>query len=285
MRSLLKKVLIVGLGVTLLCGCTGGANQGSKKGQSKGAGEGTEKVAIDKEYIASLQEQGYITVGCKSDVPDMGYYDSEKKEWSGLEVELAYKTAAKLFNVSESKAKEKDMVHFKKVTVADREKLLEEGEVDLLLATYTITHERKERFAFSDSYFTDYIGFLVKKTTKDNDSLGNKQGISTIKDLDGKYVGVPKNATTRDAFIHYIESMDNEAIDPIFCEMTSYDQLKKALMDGNISAMAVDTTILKGYMDNQTELLNDRFGGQNYGAATTKEHRELLDYVNQAIDK
>ncbi len=47
--------------------------------------------------------------------------------------------------------------------------------------------------------------------------------------------------------------------------------------------MAVDVSILNGYVDRSTIILNDRFGGQRYGAAVRRENAKLLDYVNEAI--
>ena len=81
------------------------------------------------------------------DVPDLSFYDEQTDTWSGLEVELAYQTAANIFDVSIDEAKEQQLVRFIGVTVADREEKLEQKEVDCLFATYTITKERKQKFA------------------------------------------------------------------------------------------------------------------------------------------
>jgi putative glutamine transport system substrate-binding protein len=217
------------------------------------------------------------------DVPDLGLYDSETDTWSGLETELAWQTAASIFDVPVEEAKEKKLVHFVGVTVADREEKLEKGEVDCLFATYTITKERAEQFALSNGYFTDYIGLMVKTSGEDSNSVGSAD-IKSIADLDGKYIGVPRNATTREDFLNYINTMNNITVHPIFCEYDSYETLYKALMDGNIDVMSVDVSILKGYVTNKTKILGDRFAGQNYGAAVTKDHAQLITVINQVIE-
>lgn len=239
-------------------------------------------VKVNESFIDDIKKRGYLIVGCKMDVPELSLYDKEKDNWSGLEIELAYKTAAKLFEVSIDEAKNKDLVHFVGVTVADREKVLEAGDIDCMLATYTITEERKERFAFSESYYTDYVGIMVLDKGHDNDSLG-ETGINSLADLGGKYIGVPKNATTRDDLMSYIDTMNTIKVNPIFSEYDGYEILKKALLDGNIDAFAVDVSILNGYDDENTKILNDRFAGQHYGAAVKKENVRLLDYINQAV--
>lgn len=239
-------------------------------------------IEIDNAYIDKIKKQGFLTVGCKMDVPNLSYYDKETNTWSGLEVALAYQTAANIFHVSAEDAKNNNLVKFVGVTVADREEKLENGEVDCLFATYTITDERKSRFAFSESYYTDYIGLMVRTSGDNPNSLGSSD-IKSIANLDGKYIGVPKNATTRETFLKYVETMNNIKTTPIFFEYEDYQALFQALKAGNIDVMAVDVSILNGYVDTSTTILNDRFGGQHYGAAVKKEHVMLLDYINDAI--
>lgn len=281
---MLKKILCViaccALSVMGGCGSMGGAPAVSgETAETEKAEDGT----VNENYLAEIKKRGYLTVGCKMDVPGLGLYDEETDEWSGLEVELAYRTAANVFGVSLEEAKEKDLAEIIGVTVADREEKLEKGEVDCLFATYTITEERAERFAFSESYYTDYIGLMVKSSGENANSLGTGD-IKSIADLDGKYIGVPRNATTREVFLKYIDTMNTVKVSPIFCEYESYEVLFQALKDGNIDVMAVDVGILSGYVDSSTVILKDRFGGQHYGAAVKKENALLLDCINEAIE-
>ncbi len=256
-----------------LCGCST---------QTKETPDQQAEVTPDKNTIQEIKQRGYLLAGCKMDVPDLSFYDEQTDTWSGLEVELAYQTAANIFDVSIDEAKEQQLVRFIGVTVADREEKLEQKEVDCLFATYTITKERKQKFAFSDSYYTDYIGLMVKTSGTDANSLGTSD-IRSIADLDGKKIGVAKNATTRKTFLNYMNTMNNIKTAPIFFEYHSYEALFSALKDGTIDVMAVDVSILNGYTDKTTTILNDRFGGQHYGAAVRKENEKLLEYVNQAI--
>lgn len=270
--------LVIG---TAGCGLTYNAHQNKEDTTQS---EVKEEVALNENILSDIKARGYLTVGCKTDVPGLSYHDEATDTWSGLEIELAYKTAANLFETSPEEAKEKELVHFTGVTVTDREEVLESGEIDCMLATYTITEERGKRFALSDSYFTDYVGLMVLDSgaAKDNNSLGSGD-IHSIADLDGKYIGVPRNATTREHFLQYIDTMNTVKVSPIFCEFDSYEALFKALKDGNIDVMSVDVSILGGYVDSSTKILSDRFAGQHYGAAVKKENAALLDAVNTAI--
>lgn len=240
-------------------------------------------VVLNDSIVDDIKSRGYIVVGCKMDVPGLGLYEEETDTWSGIEVELAYEIAAAIWETDVAGAKADNRVQIVGVTVADREDKLAAGEIDLMIATYTITDERAAKFALSNSYYTDYIGIMVKNYGYDNDSLGSV-GIHSILDLDGKYIGVPRNATTRSEFINYAAAISTATVSPIFCEFESYEALYKALMDGNIDAMSVDVSILSGYDDGvNTVILSERFGAQHYGVAATLENQKLIEIVNSVI--
>ena len=280
-KKVLCMILCYVFMLSVLCGCAGGTQNSPDTRQPE---EPEETVNIDEGFIDEIKERGFLIAGCKTDVPDLSFYDEKADSWSGLEVELAYQTAANLFEVDIDEAKKQNLVQFVGVTVADREEKLEKKEVDCLFATYTITDERKEKFAFSESYYTDYIGLMVKTSGENPNSLGTDE-IRSIADLDGKKIGVPKKATTRKAFLKYIDTMNSVKSTPVFFEYEDYESLFKALKEGAIDVMAVDVSILNGYVDRSTKILGDRFGGQHYGAAVRKENAALLDYVNQALEK
>lgn len=240
-------------------------------------------VVLNDSIIDDIKARGYLTVGCKTDVPELSFYDKDSDEFTGLEVDLAYKIAGKIFGVSADEVKSNGYLNIIGVTVADREEKLESDEIDLMLATYTITSERMEKFAISNPYYTDQIGIMVKSTNADNESLG-KQGIISISDLDGKYIGVPRNATTRADFLTYLDTISTVKVSPIFCEYESYEVLYNALMNGNIDAMAVDVSILNGYNTSSTKILDARFAIQSYGVAAKLENQKLIDLANSIIN-
>lgn len=274
-----KKILALLLCISaiLLVGCSA-PQQTNVQEQTK------IEVAQNDAVVDEIKAKGFLTVGCKTDVPELGFYDAEKDEFSGAEVDLAYEIASKIFACSVDEAKEKGYLNIIGVTVADREEKLQNGEIDLMLATYTITDERKEKFAISNSYYTDKIGIMVKSGKTDNETIGGSE-INSISDLDGKYIGVPRNATTRVDFLNYLDTMNTIKVTPIFCEYESYEVLYNALMKGNIDAMAVDVSILNGYKTSKTKILNARFAAQSYGAAAKIENQKLIDVANEAINK
>ena len=275
-NSLCKKTvglaLLLAMCLCVLAGCSPAADTEEETTATT--------VKVNTSYVQELKERGKLVVGVKTDVPELSYYDEETGEWSGLEVELAYNIGCELFGVNRDELGDK--VELVGVTVANREEKLRDGDIDLMLATYTITEERAKEFALSDSYYMSYVGLMVRYTPEDSNSLGS-DNIKSLADLDGKIVGVAKNSTTRNDMTNYISTANQMKVSPQFASYGSYDALYKALKRGDIDVIAVDVSILQGYDDAYTKILPDRFAGQHYGAAVLPQNAQLLDVVNKVI--
>lgn len=263
--------------VMLFAGCA------TQKSPASPSTQDTQTVEVNKNIVKDIKARGQLVVGCKTDVPNLGWYESDTDRWEGLEVDLAYATAAKIFDRTVEEVKAEGLVKLVPVTVADREEKLQDGSIDIMMATFTITDARKQTYALSDPYYKSYIGIMVNYNGSDSNSLGTGD-IRSLSDLDGKYIGIPRNATTREDFISYLDMMNTVKVSPIFSEYDSYPTIYKALKNGNVDAMAVDISILKGYETSSTKILDIKFKPQNYGAAVMPQNAPLIDYVNDAIE-
>lgn len=230
------------------------------------AGCGSDSASSDQgDIMKKIHDRGYVKVGVKEDVPLFGYKNTSTGEIEGLEVDLAKQIAKTIFN-DESK------VQFTPVVAKTRGPLLDSGELDMIVATYTINEERKKQYDFSQPYYTDPVGLLVKKDA----------GIQSFKDLDGKTIAIPQGATTKKVFE---EAAKNAGITIKFVEFSTYPECKAALMSGRADAYGMDKSNLAGYVDDQTEILPDAFAAQNYGVATKKGNESLAKIVNDTITK
>ena len=259
----------------ILVGCQG--EKAEETSQSRPS-----NVEVNEDFVEEIRDRGYLIAGCKTDVPGLSYYDEETDTWSGLEVEIARKTAADIFGKNLEDVDKEQLVHFEGVTVDNREDKLMDGSIDCLLATMTITDSRKKRMAFSESYYTDYVGLMVRVSTEDENSLGSGN-IKSLAYLDGKLIGVARKSTTRAAMRTYIENVATLNVVPRFEEFSSYDRMYDALKRGDIDAMSVDVCILQAYKDNNMKILPDRFAAQHYGAAVKPENQALLEHINRAL--
>ncbi|NLM83435.1 MAG: transporter substrate-binding domain-containing protein [Clostridiales bacterium] len=265
----MKKMTSILLALVLLfalvaCG-GGGSKQPSSPSPSASApaqsgGNGGSQLPAQ---VQAIVDRGVLRVGVKVDVPNFGYQNPDTGEVEGLEIDIAKELAKRLLG-------DENKITTTGVTAQTRGPLLDNNEVDMIIATFTITEERKKSYNFTEPYYTDAIGFLVKKDS----------GIQTIKDLDGKTIGVAQSATTKDAIIEKAQEL---GITVNFSEYASYPEINAALASGRVDAFSVDKSILLGYVNESTMILEEGFKPQEYGIATKFDNKDLAEYVNNFI--
>lgn len=247
-----------------LAGC--GSSSDGKSGSASGSSDSK---------LAAIKDRGKLKCGVKKDVIGYGYLDTKTKKYEGLEIDLCYQIAAAVLGVSYDEAVEKGLCEFTDVTPKTRGPLIDNDQLDIIAATYTITDERKKSWDFSTPYRTDHVGILIKK----------KSGMTKMADLDGKIIGVSQGSTTKDLVLQMLKDQNVDAT-PEFKEFPDYPSIKSALDAGNIDAFAMDRSTLKGYTTDDCELLQPdvEFGAQDYGVAT-KKGSDLSKTVDDTVKK
>jgi putative glutamine transport system substrate-binding protein len=253
---LLLLALVLALGTLSLVGC-GGEEEPAEE-------PATEEPAADLPAdVQAILDAGVLRVGVKSDVPNFGLQDAATGEFSGMEIDLAYILAERI-GLTE------DDVEFEPVTAKTRGPLLDNGQLDVVIATFTINDERKLQWNFSEPYYQDEVGLLVKKDA----------GIEGLADLDGKTIGVAQGATTRDAV--QVEA-DAAGITVNFLEFATYPEINAALESGRVDAFSVDKSILSGYVTEDSTILPDGFSPQDYGAASKLGTDGFTEFFNEML--
>lgn len=216
----------------------------------------------DTKDIRAIQKRGILRVGVNASIA--GFGQKKHGKWTGFEVDLAKKMADDL-GVK---------VAYVAVRPENREELLENGKVDCVMATYSITSQRKQRFDFSRPYYTSYVSVLV-----------NDDSIQTLSNLNGCVIGVISHSDSArvlvqtmidqgmlDSFGLRLDTFDattwNRGIS--FRVYDEYDQLNEALRNGDIDGICADTSILNGYLKSGRHLIDNQFVPQKYGIATKK---------------
>lgn len=221
------------------------------------------------EDVQAIVKRGELRVGVKSDVPGFSMQDLSG-DYAGMEVDLSRK-------IAEAMGLKPDKVAFTAVTAKTRGQLLDNGDIDMVLATFTITPERKNIWNFSSAYYTDAVSLLVKKNG----------GVKNYADLTGKLIGVAEGSTSKDALIaaakeNGVTLTDTDNIQTF----PDYPSIKAALDAGQVQAFCVDGSILSGYLDPSTEILTTvRFAPQDYGVATKLSNKGLASFVEELIVK
>ena len=254
----MKKIGVVLTSLLLVAGLvTGCGSTAPTATPAPTSGSGTEQSAD----VKAIKDRGVLKVGVKVDVPKFGYKDPKTGKVEGFEIDLA-NVIAKKIGV--------EKVEPAAVTAKTRGPLLDSGDVDLVIATFTVTEERKKSYNFSDAYFTDGVRLLVKKSA----------GFTSLKDLNGKKIGVAQSATSKKAIQ---EQADKVGAKVTFLEFATYPEIKAALDSGRVDCFSVDGAILMGYLDDSTTILADSFSPQDYGVASKLGNTGLAKLVNDTI--
>jgi putative glutamine transport system substrate-binding protein len=230
-----------------------------------GGGSQASSPSGDADPLAASKAHGVLRVGVKSDVPGFGILNPERGLYEGMEIELSKLLAKEIFG-------DETKIAFTPVTAKTRGPLLDNGDIDFVIATFTVTEERKLTYNFSSIYYTDGVGILVKKAA----------GYGSLKDLADKTFGVAQSATSRAAIQ---EGADKIGIKVGFSEFATYPEIKAALDSGRVDAFSVDKAILRGYLDDSVILLPDTFAPQPYGVASKFSNKDLAAWVDGHIQK
>jgi putative glutamine transport system substrate-binding protein len=251
-----RKLIIGSLIITLALAVSGCSS-------SKSASTGT--AGGESADIKAIKDRGVLKVGVKIDVPKFGYKDAKTSKIEGLEIDIAKAVAKKVLG-------DENKIEFEGVNAKTRGPLLDSGQADMIAATFTITEERKKVYNFSDSYFTDSVGLMVKKAS----------GITDLKGLNGKKIGIAQSSTSKQSIQ---TEADKVGAKVTFSEFASYPEIKAALDSGRIDCFSVDGSILNGYLDDSTVILDQRFSPQDYGIASKKGNDALAKAINEAINE
>ena len=258
---------VMSLAMLTACGgSTGSSTAASSTAASSAAGSTAAASTTEwPEDVQEIVDRGVLRVGVKNAVPGFGYQDPLTGEYSGLEIDLANKIAEYL-GVD---------VEFTTVTAATRGELLDSGDIDCVLATFTITDERKETWDFTTPYYTDAVTVLVEDSS----------GISSLSDLVGKTVGVSSGSTSARELVRAMvdkglisgDNFNPDTFDATtwtegvtFHQYDDYPTISTALSAGEVDAFCVDRSILAIYKTDGRSYIEDEFAPQEYGIATTK---------------
>ncbi|WP_028478635.1 glutamate ABC transporter substrate-binding protein [Nocardia sp. CNY236] len=221
-------------------------------------GGGDDKSALDR------AAEGQLTIGIKFDQPGLGLRTKDGS-YTGFDVEVATYIAGKL-------GVEPDGITWKEAPSGQRETLIENGQVDYIVATYSITDKRKERVDFAGPYYVAGQSLLVRADNTD---------ITSQEDLAGKKVCSVTGATPA-------QNIEKNFPDTQLQTNDTYSLCFEGLQAGSWDAVTTDDIILAGYATQNAgafKLVGEPFTTENYGIGVQKGDQELRDKVNDAIEE
>lgn len=206
-----------------------------------------------------------ITVGIKFDQPGLGLKTGDT--YSGFDVDVARFIAKEL-------GFEADQITFKESPSPQRENLLQSGQVDMIVATYSITDTRKEKISFAGPYFVAGQGLLVQEGNTD---------ITGPDTLDGKKLCSVQGSTPAQKI------KDEFASEVQLQEFDTYSKCVEQLAAGTIDAVTTDDIILAGFAAQpqyagKLKVVGTTFSQENYGIGLPKGS-DRCQKVTDAITK
>lgn len=213
----------------------------------------------ETDVYESIMKSGIVRIGVNTDSKPFAFYDKEGN-LVGYDIDLAKYIAEYLIGSNKK-------IKFVPVTPSNRLMKISTGEVDIVIATLTITPQRQQIIDFSIPYDTAGQALLVRNTSK----------ISSIGDLSGQNVGVIWGTTAE-------KNMTALAPSANVIGFKTYNEAYKALKNGKIDAITSDDTILSRFVmsDNQVILLPKRYSKEPYGIGFKKGSGS--DKLKKSID-
>lgn len=262
MRRTKLKMAVAALALATTAACGGNAG-----GSDSGGGE----AKVNKDAASSfktgtrmkeLADSGKITIGVKYDQPGLGFKGAADKVPSGFDVEMGKILAGSLGIKSSG-------ITWKETISDNREPFLQSGEVDLVLATYSITDDRRQVVGQAGPYYLTGQQLLVKKGSP----------IKSVADIKGKQVCSVTGSTS-------LDNAEQKGAKPRGFD--TYSECRDQVLDGTVGAMTTDGSILLGYAaqnPNELEVVGKPFSEERYGVGYQKKSPEMCSWIGDTLKK
>jgi glutamate transport system substrate-binding protein len=204
-----------------------------------------------------------LRIGVKADQPGLGLRLADGR-FAGFDVDVARYVAAKL-------GVQPDHITFVPVTSATREKVLENGSVDMVVATYSITPERGTQVTFAGPYYMAHQDTMVR---------AGETAIRTVHDLKGQRLCAAAGSNS------WKRVTQELGIAATLVPAPSYSACVAMLLAGKVDAVSTDDLIMAGFAARAgpaVRILNAPFSDERYGIGLRKGDLSGCEAINRAI--
>jgi glutamate transport system substrate-binding protein len=213
--------------------------------------------------MAALADAGSITIGTKFDQPLFGLM-SPSGTPEGFDVEIGKIIAGEL-------GIDPGNIEWVETVSANREPFIESGQVDMVVATYTINDTRKEIVSFAGPYYNAGQAMMTLSTTDD---------ITTPDDLAGKNVcSVEGSTPAANIADNYPEA--NLVL------YGAYTDCLEPLRNGQVDVVTTDNVILAGYVaesGDEFKVVGEPFTEEPYGIGVALDDTEFRAWINDVLE-
>jgi glutamate transport system substrate-binding protein len=248
---------LAAVGALALAGCAGDA------GPADTSAPDPEDVSFEEgSTMAALNEAGTITIGTKFDQPLFGLLGPSGSP-EGFDVEIGKIIASEL-GIAE------DGIEWVETVSANREPFIENGQVDIVVATYTINDTRKEVVSFAGPYYMAGQSILV---------LADNEDIMSEDDLVGQPVCSVTGSTPA-------EKLAEIGAEPVLTD--TYSNCLEPLRNGAVVAVSTDNVILAGLAaqnEGEFKVVGEPFTEEPYGIGLALDDTEFRMWINDVLEE
>lgn len=204
-----------------------------------------------------------LKIGIKLDQPGMGL--KRNGIYEGFDVDMARYIAHDL-------GYKDDEIIWKETPSKQREAMLQNGDVDMIVASYSITESRKKAVTFAGPYYVAGQDLLVRAS--DN-------SISGPEDLEGKKLCTATGSTSA------VNIKEKYASQVQLMEQPGFAECATALFSGAVDAVSTDDIILAGIAAGargRLKVVGNPFTRENYGVAVRKDNVEMAEKIRDIIE-
>ncbi|MFJ5547265.1 glutamate ABC transporter substrate-binding protein [Streptomyces sp. NPDC093225] len=204
-----------------------------------------------------------VVVGIKFDQPGIGLKTPDGK-FTGFDVDVANYVAKKLGY---------DEVEFKQAPSAQREAMIQNGDVNFIVASYSINDKRKAKVDFAGPYLLAHQDLLVR---------ADDNSIKKAEDLNNKKLcSVTGSTSAQNVKEKLAPKADLQ-------QLGGYSECITSLENGSVDALTTDDSILAGYaaqpqFKGKFKLVGLKLSDEHYGIGLKKGDKELQTKINAAL--
>lgn len=217
--------------------------------------------------MARIQASGRLIAGVKFDQPGFGRRQADGRV-EGFDIEIVHLLAQGIFGGTKAEAEPR--VELVEAAPRNREPFLQEGRVDVVVATYTINDVRKALVDFAGPYHVAHGDVMVRRETTN---------IRTASDLNGKSVCIVRGST-------YERSLRQQAPLATLVSQDTYSQCAAELRRSAIEAVSSDNGVLGAYVeasDDAFRLARIDFTNEPYGIGLRKGDDAFRGFLNDRL--
>jgi glutamate transport system substrate-binding protein len=260
MRFTRIKAAVVAVGMAAALAACGDAGSDDTESSDVDVADNAADSFDDGTRMKELAEDGSIVIGVKFDQPGIGFKSATADAPEGFDPEMGKILAGTLGIAPED-------ITWKETISDNREPFLKSGEVDLVIASYSITDERRQEVGQAGPYYVTGQQLLV----------GSDSDITSVADIKGQEVCSVTGSTS-------LDNVKAEGAKPRGFD--TYSECVDQVLDGTVDAMTTDGAILLGYAaqhPDDLKVVGEPFSEERYGIGYSKDSPEMCQWINDTL--